>query len=152
MSRMERRICCGLTMLMLAIGCRGSQHPELRHVTGQLVYHGAPVADAVVAFYNDESPRAATGRTDEHGNFDLTTFEDKDGALPGEHTVVITKTSVIEDNSRLSMDEAVSAPRAKAKPRQLLPAKYASVETSPLRLTVAEKGPNVFTIELNDDK
>lgn len=112
-----RGICAGLAMLMLAGGCRDSKHPELRRVKGRLVYLGEPVADAVLAFYHDDSVRAATGRTDDQGNFYLTTFEDNDGALPGEHTVVVTKTSAPNNDSQLSMDEAVTAPPSRVKSR-----------------------------------
>jgi hypothetical protein len=134
----------------LLAGCSQGKHPELRRVTGRVVYHDEPVADAVVALYGKDSPRAATGRTDEQGKFYITTFDDNDGALPGVHTVVVTKTSVTDDATSLSMDEAVTAARRPVKSRQLLPVKYASVNTSPLRFTINENGPNELTVELSD--
>jgi hypothetical protein len=139
-------------MLLLTAGCRDNKHPELRRVKGRVLYLEEPVTDAVLAFYSDDSARAATGRTDEQGNFYLTTFEDNDGAVPGEHIVVVSKTDTPEDDTQLSMDEAAKAPRTRVKKsRQLLPARYASVSTSPLRFTINEKEPNDLTIELSDD-
>ena len=137
---------------ILSLGCSNSRHPELRRVKGHVVYQGQPVSDAVVAFYNEKSPRPATGTTDASGDFYLTTFDDNDGALPGEHTVVITKTAASEtdDSPQLSMDEAMTAPSPRIKTKRLLPAKYASVKTSPLRYTVADDGPNDFSIDLDD--
>ena len=110
--------------------------------------------EAAVAFYNDKSSRLASGRTDADGNFYLTSFNDNDGALPGQHTVVVSKTesSAAEEAPKLSMDEAANVRRPKPRNvRKLLPAKYASVDTSPLKVTVEADQPNDVTLVLTDD-
>lgn len=144
-------VIAGLLPLVVA-GCRANKHPELRRVAGQVVYQDQPVADATVAFYHKDSARPATGTTAADGSFYLTSFEDNDGALPGEHTVVVTKTVAPADDTQFSMDDAVTAPRARGKTQSLLPPGYASVKTSPLRVTVTDAGPNDFKIELEDGR
>ena len=72
-------------------GCQSNEHPELRPAGGVVTYKGEPVAGATVAFHHDDAARLATGTTDEEGLFQLTSYERNDGAIPGEHRVVITK-------------------------------------------------------------
>ncbi len=143
-----------LSAILLLFGCSQNEHPELRQVKGTILYNGEPVEDAVVAFYNDNSLRLASGRTDADGEFYLTSFNNNDGALPGEHTVVVSKTesSAAEEAPKLSMDEAAKVrPRKFSFTRRLLPAKYASVDTSPLKVTVNVDQSNDVTLELTDD-
>ena len=135
-------------------GCSQNENPELRQVKGTILYNGDPVGEAAVAFYNDKSSRLASGRTDADGKFYLTSFNDNDGALPGEHTVVVSKTesSAAEEAPKLSMDEAANVRQPKPRiVRKLLPAKYASVDTSPLKVTVEADQPNDVTLVLTDD-
>ena len=71
-----------LSFIACSLGC-SNEHPELRGVSGLVTYNDAPVADATVAFYSDNSMRMATGRTDAEGRFSLTSFEANDGAPSG---------------------------------------------------------------------
>ena len=77
--------------LALLSGCWGdaSDRPEVVPVRGKVLYENKPVAGARVVFLNDRAPRAAAGETDEQGRYELTTFEPGDGAVPGEHSVLI---------------------------------------------------------------
>ena len=104
-------------------------------------------------FYNEESARPATGRTDAQGSFYLTSFDDNDGALPGQHVVVVTKTDSEDEagtDVSLSMDEALVAPRPKkSKIKQLLPTRYGTPDTSPLRVKVSADKTNEPTISLS---
>lgn len=145
--RLFRR--AAVMICLCVLGC-SNQHPELRRVSGTVTYNGEPVADAAVAFYNEQSSRLATGRTDEKGRFKLSSYTKDDGALPGEHRVVVTKVEAIEEQQRLSMDEAMAARRTQNRSRQLLPNKYTSPETTPLFVTVTEERPIDLAIELND--
>lgn len=140
----------GLSLCALLLACSPNQHPELRRVSGTVTLHGEPVADATVAFCNDASARFATGRTDQHGRFTLTSYNPGDGALPGEHQVVVTKIEASDDeNLNLSMDEALQARPRKHRPQQLLPPEYASRDTTPLVVSVSEEGEEDLLIELS---
>ena len=150
--RAGKHLALGATLLLF--GCSQNEHPELRQVKGTILYNGDPVGEAAVAFYNDKSLRLAAGRTDADGKFYLTSFNNNDGALPGEHVVVVSKTesSAAEEAPKLSMDEAANVRQPKPRiVRKLLPAKYASVDTSPLKVTVEADQPNDVTLVLTDD-
>ena len=132
-------------------GC-GETGPDLCPVTGTVIYQGGPVEDAVVAFRGEAATKLATGRTDAEGRFELTTFEDGDGAVAGKHQVTVSK-FVVEGpgtSGPVSMDEAAENPQPQAESRNFLPAKYADPARPLIELTVSEDGPNDFTIELSD--
>ena len=141
-----------LVTIVPFVGCGSNPHPELRPVSGNITFRGQPVEGASIAFYSESSARLASGLTDASGRFHLTSFNTNDGALPGLHKVVVTK-SVVDDQEQqaLSMDEALKTRSTQRRARQALPKKYASADTTPLEVTVAEDGPNEFAISLHDD-
>jgi len=142
-----------LALVALLLGCSQNEHPELRRVTGTVIYNGEPLGDAIVAFYNDNSSRLASGHTDVDGKFFLTSFSQNDGAIPGDHNVVVTKVDGAEEEEvpSLSMDEALTArPLAGNTIQLLVPKKYTSLETTPLVVSVSDNGLNDVTINLED--
>lgn len=142
-----------LVIIATLFGCSSNEHPELRPVSGTVTYNGEPLDDAIVAFYNENSSRLASGHTDSEGRFFLTSYEQNDGAIPGDHTVMVTKAEMIdeEETPALSTDEALDAePQEKSAVRLLVPEKYTLVETTPLVISVSEDGPNEVTIKLED--
>jgi len=71
-------------------GC-GSSKKTVR-VDGTVTWDGAPVAGATVTFVpTGEGGKEAIGLTDNSGNFELTTFNSNDGAMPGEYAIIVTK-------------------------------------------------------------
>ncbi len=125
---------------LLLTGC-GESPPATVEVTGQVLLDGEPCEAAMVMF-QPASGRPATGRTDGDGRFTLTTFSDGDGAVPGEHVVVVTPFV----NESLEMEE-VLADNAGADD-SYIPEHYQAAATSPLRATVGREGDNGFVFEL----
>jgi hypothetical protein len=70
----------------------------------------------------------------------LSTFGSKDGAVPGEHVVVVSKRESGPTNAK--------NPYAPAK--SLLPVLYGDRKKSPLKATVAADKTNEFTFELKE--
>lgn len=124
-------------LLLLMAGCGGVDRPATHPVEGRITYKGLPVADATVSFA-PASGRPANGTTDADGNFSLTTYEPGDGALEGEHQVIVMKYEPAQPND----------PYAERK--SLLPSKYGDVKTTPLKQTVSAGGNTSITIELTD--
>lgn len=153
---------CGLTF---AAGCSAPTEDRLPTfpVTGKVTQGGAPVAGAIVTFspLSSGTP-AALGRTDAQGVYELTTYEQADGAVAGEYKVMVSKASA----SASSGPEIGHDPTGAAGPTgpptghgsrsggssqsgsSLLPEKYASASETPLSKVVEEKQDNVYDIEL----
>jgi len=149
-------LACLLSFVILT-GCGGgteaTDRPATVEVTGQVTYNGGPVEGAMVTF-KSSSPdgRGATGRTDESGNFQLTTFESGDGAIPGSYGVTVAKTvtegqlSDEETNAYYERGQTPPTPQTK----DLLPPKYKDPQGSGLTAEVTEGGENEFPFELTD--
>lgn len=91
-----------------------------------------------MAFFAQQG-RPGSGVTDAKRRFVLSTFDSQDGALPGEHVVVIPKKQ--------------SDPRNLYAPgRDLLPTHYGDRARSPLKVTVTADKPNEFTFDLKSAK
>src|SRR5262245_11921857 len=88
----------GSALLLTALGLLGSgcgSGSKFVKVNGVLKFNdGSPIAGAMVMFEpEDKEGRSAAGFTDTSGEFDLTTLNSGDGALPGKYLVVVTKRS-----------------------------------------------------------
>jgi hypothetical protein len=108
-------------------------------IDGKLLLDGKPLSGATVAFhaYNEETKKWAwvcDGRSDGAGRFVVTTYYRFDGSPAGEFAVTVVKTAKPED------EEA-------AEPRSLLPARYATPDKTPLKVTIKE-GANDVSLEL----
>jgi hypothetical protein len=152
-----------LTILVSAglCGCGASQ-PTGREpvfpITGKITYKGRPVVGADVTFHCKEKDRAAFGRTDEKGAFQLTTFASNDGVVGGKHSVTVAKienappTKPAADIT--SPDYEPPRPGAELmvpKPKNQIPQKYASEKTTDLFAVVNEDGNNAeIVLELKD--
>ena len=165
---MKKLICACLGLVFLSAGCGGgsSDRPAVATVSGSVKYKGNPVKDALVTFRTEKSPRAATGTTNEKGEFSLTTFDTNDGATIGEHIVTIQKLSAAAAQSgaggtgTTSMSPAdymkamqaskTAAPPGSGETNKELPGKYADPKTSGLKRTVVKGEKNVFNIDLTE--
>jgi hypothetical protein len=90
------RFCASLLVLGLALlpGCGGG--PALAPVKGRVTCKGQPVKEAAITFSplgqskDDREPgKPATGFTNSEGNFVLSTFRERDGALIMKHRVTV---------------------------------------------------------------
>ena len=151
--------------LAMLVGC-GSSGPRTFKVTGTVTQNGKPVEGAIVTFLSDEKKKDAVGSTNDKGEFKLSTFGPGDGALPGSYKITITKldrpaappaktpppgTIASGELSESYVPPSMGGGGGTAKesaPKNLLPAKYASEQTSGLVATVAENDQNKFDFEL----
>jgi hypothetical protein len=158
-----------LASCVLLAGCSGSDRPAIAPVRGIVTYNGQPVAGAWVEFLCPGAPRPAVGKTDERGEYRLTTYEQCDGAMVGTHVVTIEKLNAevattdtnIDASGQSLQGEALSkaiaqsmrdsshAAKKAEKAGSMLPAKYAYLKTSDLRKDVVD-GENVINIDLTD--
>lgn len=137
---------------LLTTGCGGSSgvdgRPAVYPVSIRILYNDQPVEDATVTLQSQgDSDAAAYGRTDAAGLAEITTFEQGDGAVEGEHLVRIRKVEV-----ETGPDPDADLPGATKIVREthLTPQKYERFETSGLTITVNSSGANTPTLELTD--
>lgn len=138
---------------MVLSGCSSSDpdaglnRPKRVPVTGIVSYQGRPVANADVTFVNDTSKTTGTGKTDSDGNFQMTTFRDRDGAVPGRQLVAIRRVDVI---NKTPADVDVSAGGVGVPPeiRWIVPEKFADPRKSGLTADVGESAKNHFEFAL----
>lgn len=124
---------------VLLIAC--SQRPATYAVTGAVTYRGKPVEGAGVMFMPSNG-RPASALTDAEGRFTLRTFKQNDGAMAGENVVCISKMMPQPgDKTKEAMFKKMIS---------LLPARYATPTTSPLKATISTAGPNEFQFDLTD--
>jgi hypothetical protein len=137
------------------LGCGDASKPTLGRVSGKVTYNSQPVPKGIVSFVPRGGPgaqtgQAATGEIGPDGSYSLTTFEKGDGAVLGEHTVLVSAREEDPAIKGHGMPIPDAKGRTNLKPaKSLVPEKYATVTNSPLRYTVHE-GDNRHDIELKD--
>jgi hypothetical protein len=132
---------CAFVALLVA-GCSNSPAgPETFPVTGTVTRGGQPVAGAVLTFHPKDGGKYAQGYADDAGNFDVSIYVDakqtKRGMPAGEYAVSIEHFENSAQRSPMS------------RPKNLLPQKYASPQTSRLAAKVTAEGTNEFHFKLD---
>lgn len=124
-------------------------------VSGVITYKGKPVTGADVTFFNAEKNRSAFGKTNEKGEYKLTTFSSNDGAVEGEHKVAVLKyeqpsatTPAANTESSAYVPPALGESTEPKPPKSDLPEKYGNQETSGVTATVKAEGANVINLDL----
>ena len=148
------RIVPVLCLVSLSAGCSGSNTPATAKVAGLVTYRGSPVDAATVIFAPAAGGRPATAITDAQGRYELSTFGEKDGAVPGAYNATVIKTVIEGTVPKLTNDEIYELQRQGkpvpvAKTKSVLPDKYGTANTSDLNVTV-KPGDNDIPLTLND--
>lgn len=140
-----------LLVAALALGCSSSSdrwtanRPQTFPVKGTVTYNGQAVEGAIVVFNCVEENKSAFAQTDAQGRFQLTTFEEGDGAVAGIHQVQISKIKT-EEAVNVNPEATVVPP----KETHLLPKKYSTFATSGLTAEVSAEGVNQMEFALVD--
>ncbi len=140
-----------LPMLVATVGfltaCSSNNlaDPTTYPVTGLVTLEGSPVDGALVVFRPKASGGATTTQatTDEDGKFDVHIFLDmgkrtKRGMMPADYQIEVTQLV------KATGEASIFSP-----PKNMLPIKYASAQTSGLGTTVSAEGKNELVLELS---
>jgi hypothetical protein len=136
----------------LFAGCTGSTNrPKVAPVSGKVTHNGQPVTAGDVTFTPDggtggSAAHIATGQIEPDGTYRLTTFNSGDGAVLGTHKVTVVVRSAADMRK---VNELKGGKIAYKLPPSVLPPKYSSVESTPLKYTVDDKS-NTIDIPLQD--
>lgn len=138
-------------------GADGGKRVPVYPVKGVVKINGGAIAGATVAFGPKEGQPTAMGRTNDSGEYTLTTYDSGDGAAKGIFTVTVMKfvgsatsgSSEPEHGVDVAPSSSHDAVKSKSASENgnLIPAKYGDSTTSPLSFKVEEKD-NVFDIEI----
>lgn len=140
-------VCLGLA------GCGGAQEGRrpTAEVTGQVMYHSAPVARGEVKFIpvpsDQPGVRVAYGSLDSQGRYCLSTYGDRDGAILG--TYAVTVESREEPSPDVGKMESPDGSALARRSKSLIPERYADPQTSGLNAQVRQ-GSNTFDFTLED--
>ena len=145
---MNRFTCLLLGLLLAAVlaGCYGSRTSP---VEGVVLLDGKPLPDASIQFVPQGTGRDATGQTDKSGAFSMSTYNPKDGVVPGEYKVVISRpTGTLDPTQHGSAEDAMSV-AAKAPPPKApdFPQQYTRADQTPLTQTVPVSGRVTFDLK-----
>ena len=124
----------GILMTFPMLGCGSPGTAPTVPARGTLLYNGQP-AQAARVIFTPKNGRPALGNTDDQGRFVLTTFENEDGAVPGEHTVTV---SDLERN--WNQDPSKSR----------FPIPYERPDTTPLVVEIKPEDENSFTFDMKN--
>jgi hypothetical protein len=147
-------------LAMIATGCSGKYTPV--KVEGVVTLDGKPVEGVTIHFLaakEGKEGRQAFATSDKSGAFRLNTLGREDGALPGDYKVVVFK--YVPVNPNLKIPDFPKTPEGKAqrddylykiygdKPRtkNILPATYSDIGTTPFHLKVPTKGKVVLELK-----
>ncbi|MGQ0636681.1 MAG: hypothetical protein ACT4QC_18885 [Planctomycetaceae bacterium] len=143
----------GLVVCGLLAGCGGADRPALAPVSGVVRYDGEPIEKISVSFVPRKGA-ASIGVSDAEGKFRLTTFDENDGAILGNHAVtVMYLTEPVDPFQFLQPGPKGKPTNLPKRPKDMpsFPAKYRTPESTDLQATV-NKGENVFMIDIARDK
>jgi hypothetical protein len=124
-----------LVLFAVASGC-GEARVPVYPVTGKVTFQGKPPVGAQVVLHS-VNPAAASdiapsGTVKSDGSFAISAYDDADGAPQGEYVATVQWFKII--------------PEQGGRGPNVLPAKYASAKSSPIRVSVTSGPTNVEPI------
>lgn len=136
---------CLFLSILVETGCR-SNPPQAVPVSGVVTLDGKPLAGAAITFMPVEGGCFGLGYTNENGEFTIGTFADTDGALVGVHRISIMPDIISPAAMGRTLGGEEEMDRRGESNRVLksrIPEKYASHDTSGLRVDVKKGMPPV---------
>jgi hypothetical protein len=141
---------------VLILGCGDPTGIEKRYpVSGTVTYKGKPIEKGRINFVPTAAEGRAAGGDIEDGEYELTTAEPGDGAIPGSYKVTVlaierddSKLKEIAKGGQYHHDAAFA--KAVRSAKKLVPAKYQSVESSGLTAEVKAQTNSGVNFELTD--
>lgn len=153
-----RCITSAFCFTLLLLGCGADKDKPIK-VSGTVLLDGKPLAGASVRFMRDGgSGPGAYGESQEDGTFQLTSFTEGDGALPGDYRVLISweeppppsfRTSpgaTPSDEQKKALEDYQEKKKKRGKP-PVVPSVYKDPTRSPLKQTVPPRDKVEFRLE-----
>ncbi|QDV49668.1 hypothetical protein Enr17x_16890 [Gimesia fumaroli] len=136
-----------LCILPLTMSGCGDGRPARATVTGNVSYNGKPLSIGSLVFIPIGGGPPAQGKVNRDGVYEMGTFEETDGVIPGDYKVMIT--ALTSSGGSGLPEDTVSANEA---PVSVIPEWYGDLEKSGLQVTVKADEENKIDFPLTDDK
>lgn len=133
-------------VLLSTWGC-GDGRPKRSPVTGTVSYNGTPLSIGSLVFIPVGGGPPAQGKISRDGLYEMGTFEEDDGVIPGKYKVMIT--ALTSPGGSGLPEDAVNG---NAGPVSVIPEWYGDLENSGLVVMVEEDKDNTIDFPLTDDK
>jgi hypothetical protein len=153
--------------ILVQLGCGGSDgRLPTAPVSGSVMVGDKPISGADVTFHpvDEKAFRPAFGKTNDAGEFTLSTYDDGDGAVPGEYKITVVKQSIKPaidvksltpsgpDSTGGDLYKKMMIGNKRETPTvddASVPLVYKDPEKSGLKRTVEASGGNVFNLKLD---
>jgi hypothetical protein len=130
-----------LGLIAVLTGCNSETKISVVPVSGKVTFQGQPASGAQVVLHpvgaKEDKKFAATGKVKDDGTFKIGVYADDDGAPPGEYVATVQWFKVVQTDGGVGRGPNV------------LPAKYAKADTSPLKVTVKNEATQLDPIDVN---
>jgi hypothetical protein len=140
-----------------ACGNQKAAGPKTYPASVKILYRGQPLEGAnVILVAQDPSGRGASGTTDANGMAKLGIAGQGEGAVPGKYAVTVSKieggqaSNPNQTQEEFYKQQKSGSTAAPSSPKQALPAKYLSAQSSGLQCEVTEKADQVFEFNLGE--
>ncbi|MBM4096771.1 MAG: hypothetical protein FJ261_08345 [Planctomycetes bacterium] len=134
---------------MVGLGCGADRKLQVVKASGEVLVGGKPAEGALVVFHPQEKDRERDvkpfAKTDAQGKFVLNTYEEGDGATPGEYKVTIVWNKADGPAPKFSFSEE----GGKSTGPDRLGGRYGNPANTSLWKTVKKGEANLFKFELN---
>jgi hypothetical protein len=142
MNSRTRGLVLQLLLLVLA-GCGTAKEPVVR-VQGRVTFQGQPVTNALVIFQKEDSAEAVFAELNAEGGFQIATHN-RAGLPAGRYRVAVKPVPGADSPPPLAgMEKDAPPPR----PHPHIPAKFHTVESSGLTITVAMGSAGPLELDL----
>ncbi len=129
-------------LLTACVGC--DSRPQVAPVSGLVTLDGQPLKFGSVMFQQTTGGQPAVGTIQSDGSFTLSTFEENDGAIVGQHMVRVACYS--------TQDPAVADQAGDSLGELLIPRKYTVLASSGLTADVPEEGLDSVELKLESNR
>ena len=130
-----------LLLIGLTAGCGSDQLPTVPASGQVFIAGGDPVRVGTIEFESVEHGITASARIQQDGSFTLGTYDAADGAVAGEHRVIILQMVINDGRVDHTLDHG--------KP---VDPRYANYGTSDLMATISQEGDTSLRIEVEAAK
>jgi hypothetical protein len=130
----------GALATFTALGCGGESRVSVVPVSGKVTFQGTAPAGAQVVLHpltrSEETSVAPSGTVKEDGSFQISAYDQGDGAPPGDYVATVQWFRIVAEEG------------GSGRGPNVLPVKYASPETSPVKVTVKGEATQLEPIDI----